>query len=67
MQFYILISFYIGMFIVYVSYNVPDVMVQYPTLQNAGKVIYKKDDKSCYKYKKIEVMCPQVNSVIVSK
>ena len=55
------------MFIVYVSYNVPDVMVQYPTLQNAGKVIYKKDDKSCYKYKKIEVMCPQDNSVIVSK
>ena len=67
MQFYILVSFYIGMFIVYVSYNVPDVMMQYPTLQNAGKIIYEKDDKSCYKYKKVEVLCPIDNTVIISK
>ncbi len=67
LPFYFMISFYIGLFIVYVSYQVPDVMIQYPTLENAGKVIYEKDDKSCYKYKKVEVMCPLDNSIIVSK
>jgi hypothetical protein len=65
--FYFLIAFYVGMFIVYVSYTIPDIMVQYPTLENAGKIIYQSDNDSCYKYKKVEVMCPLDNSVIVSK
>lgn len=66
MQFYILVAFYIGLFIVYVSYQVPDVMFQYPNLENAGKVVYK-DNDSCYKYNKVEVMCPVDNLVIISK
>lgn len=65
--FYFMISFYIGLFVVYISYNTPDIMIQYPTLENAGKIIYENDDNSCYKYKKIEVMCPVDKSVIISK
>ena len=66
-SFYTLVAFYIGLFIVYVSYQVPDVLIQYPTLENAGKIIYENNDKSCYKYKKLEVTCPLDNSTIISK
>tara|TARA_Y100000768_G_C23542590_1_gene479901 strand:- start:122 stop:337 length:216 start_codon:yes stop_codon:yes gene_type:complete len=64
--FYFMVSFYIGLFFVYISYQTPDITMQYPTLENAGKITYKNND-SCYKYKKIEVMCPLDNSVIISK
>ena len=64
--FYLMTSLYIGIFFVYVSYQTPDVMVQYPTPENAGKIIYEKND-TCYKYKKLEVMCPLDNSIIISK
>ena len=65
--FYVMISFYIGLFVVYILYNTPDIMIQYPTLENAGEIIYENDDDTCYKYKKIEVMCPVDKSVIISK
>ena len=62
--FYFLIAFYVGMFIVYVSYTIPDIMVQYPTLENAGKIIYQSDNDSCYKYKKVNTACNNSKKIV---
>ena len=55
--YYFYISLFIGIFIVYISYPVPDVIIQYPPLENTDNVIYKNDNDSCYKYIKEEINC----------
>ena len=60
--FYFFISLFIGLFIAYISTPVPDVIIKYPTPQNAGKIVYKDDSDVCYKYKAEEVSCPKDKS-----
>ena len=55
--FYFLISLSIGMFIVYLSTPLPEIIIQYPTPQNAGKILYNHDDQ-CYVYRANKVSCP---------
>lgn len=62
--FYFFIALFIGLFVAYVSTPVPDVIIQYPTPENAGKIIYKDDADVCYKYKAEEVSCPKDKSKI---
>lgn len=62
--FYFLVSLAIGMFLVYITTPPPEVIIEYPTPDNAGKVIYKDTDRSadgsesCYTYMAKEVSCP---------
>ena len=59
--YYFLISFAIGMFFVYISTPPPDVIIQYPTPENAGKIIYKdngNNNDDCYVYDAKKVSCP---------
>ena len=62
--FYFFIALFIGLFIAYISTPVPDIIIKYPTPQNAGKIVYKDDSDVCYKYKAEEVSCPSDKSKI---
>lgn len=62
---YFLISLCIGFFFVYIFTPYPDVVVIYPTPENAGKVIYRDTADVCYKYKATEVSCPDDKKKIV--
>ena len=52
-----LMSFAIGIFIVYILKPAPIVIMKYPNLENAGKLIYKDRNGSCFVYETKEVDC----------
>ncbi len=62
--FYFFIALFIGMFFTYISTPIPDIIIKYPTPENAGRVIYKDDADVCYKYRAEEVQCPSDKSKI---
>jgi hypothetical protein len=57
--FYFFMALFFGLFVVYISSPKPDVVIKYPTPDNAGKVVYKDSAESCYKYKAEQVKCPK--------
>ena len=59
-----LISFCIGMFIVYIKQVPKRVVYKHPTPYNAGKVIYRDNHDGCFKYEMEEVPCPKDKSAI---
>lgn len=61
-----LISFAVGLFFVYITRPTPIPIIQYPTLENAGSIVYKDDADVCYKYKALKVQCPPDNSQVKS-
>ena len=57
--FYFIIGLSLGLFFVYISNdNIPEIILMYPTPENAGKIVYKDTANVCYKYNKEEVKCP---------
>lgn len=56
---YFLISFVIGLLIVYITVPTPEIIIKYPTPQNAGKITYKDSSDTCYVYDAQEISCPQ--------
>jgi hypothetical protein len=65
--YYFIISLCIGFFFVYILTPTPDIVLKYPTPNNAGKVIYKDKADVCYKYKVNEVDCPDDKSKVVNQ
>lgn len=55
---YFFISFSIGILISYLITPTPQIVIKYPTPDNAGKIIYKDSADVCYKYRAKEVSCP---------
>ena len=51
-----IVSLSIGLFICY-SVPKPKIVVQFPTPENAGSVIYLDESNNCYKYNAKEVNC----------
>ena len=62
--FYFVISFCIGILLVYLLTPVPKIVIRYPTPENSGKIIYKDDNNVCYKYNAIKIQCPKDKSKI---
>lgn len=62
--FYFFISLFIGFFLVYITSPKPKVIVKYPTVKNAGKILYKDDSGVCYKYRAVEVDCNNNNIIL---
>jgi len=56
-------SFSLGLFLVYVVSNKPDVLYQYPNPNNQDTV-YEDDAHNCYKYKSSQTTCPSDKSKI---
>ena len=52
-----IISLSIGLFIVYCTAPVPEIIIKYPTPENSDKMVYEDDVENCYKFKTTEVEC----------
>ena len=61
---YFFLALCFGIFIVYVSSPIPDLIVKYPTVENAGRITYKDENDVCYRYIAKEVQCPEDKSRI---
>jgi hypothetical protein len=55
---YFLISFFIGIFLVYISTPEPEVIIKYPTPINSGETVYEDNAEMCYVYDADELTCP---------
>jgi hypothetical protein len=61
---YFFIALFIGIFFVYISTPVPDIVIKYPTPDNVKELIYKDSAGICYKYNAEEITCPHDRSTI---
>ncbi len=59
-----LLSFAFGIFIVYILKPAPLIIMKYPNLENAGKIIYKDRNGTCFIYETKEVDCDKNESKI---
>jgi len=55
---------FFGMFLVYILKPTPVVVYKYPTMDNAGKVIYQDRNGTCFKYHADTVDCDKNESRI---
>lgn len=61
-----LISFCIGIGFVYIFSPAPQMVLKFPSPQNAGHIKYtNENDQSCYKYKSEKVSCDATPDTIV--
>jgi hypothetical protein len=51
------IAFAVGLFFVYIYAPKKKIVIQWPTPENAGKIVYREKDDSCYTYMVNEVPC----------
>ena len=56
--FIFLIALSVGLFYAYLTAPIPEVIIKYPTPDNAGKITYTDDAGVCYRYHVKEVTCP---------
>ena len=61
---YFFVALFVGLFYTYLTTPMPEIIIKYPTPENAGKIIYKDRADVCYKYKVKEVACPADQSKI---
>lgn len=59
-----LISFAIGVFVVYLTSPPPREIMVYPTPENVGELLYKDNADQCYKFLPDQVSCPKDESKI---
>jgi len=52
------IALAVGIFITYIYSPPKKIIIKWPTPENAGKIVYKDDSDTCYKYKANEIPCP---------
>lgn len=55
---YFITALAVGLFLCYLITPTPDVVVKYPTPENAGSIVYKDDADNCFKFTSKEVSCP---------
>ena len=56
-------SFFIGIYFVYITAPKPNVIIKYPTLKNVNKLKYIDNDNRCYKFAPKEIDCPKKNNI----
>lgn len=54
---YFLISFSIGLFFCYITQPPAEIVMKFPSPNNAGKVTYKDKDGQCYVYHADKISC----------
>ena len=57
------ISLSIGLFYVYITTPTPEIIIKYPTPENAANLIFTDDSDNCYKFNTKLVSCPQANKI----
>ena len=61
--FWFLIALCIGLLIVYTTSPTPDIIIKYPTPENAHMLVFEDDAQNCYKFSTNETPCP-VNGTV---
>ena len=59
-----LISFAIGVLVVYLTSPPPREIMVYPTPENVGDLLYRDDANQCYKFIPHETQCPKDESLV---
>lgn len=59
-----IVSFSLGLFLVYCTLPKPEVIIKFPTPNNSEGVSYKDAADNCFKYKTIVSECPDDKSLI---
>jgi hypothetical protein len=59
--FYFIAAFSLGICYVYATNPPPEVVLKFPSPNNAGKFIYKDGSDTCYKYESTKVDCYEGN------
>jgi len=59
-----LLSFSIGMFMVYITMDTSRKIYVYPTPENVDKIQYRDKTNTCFSMKQTEVQCPKDESKI---
>lgn len=54
-----IISLAIGLFMMYCTAPVPEVIIKYPTPENSENTVFKDDVDNCYKFISSEIDCPK--------
>jgi len=62
--FYFILAFAIGILYCYLTKPKPTIVVKFPSPTNAGKLVYKHDDESCFKFEASKVECPMDKNLI---
>jgi hypothetical protein len=60
-----IISFIIGVGVVYILQPESIKVIKFPNPENAGKLTYQDENNNCYKYKATEVKCPSDPDLIL--
>jgi hypothetical protein len=61
-----LLSFAIGMFMVYITADTSRKIYVYPTPENVDKIQYRDKTKTCFSMRQTEVQCPKDESKITT-
>jgi hypothetical protein len=61
-----LLGLFIGMFFVYILKPTPTVVYKYPSMDNAGKILYQDRNGVCFKYHADTVDCDKNESRITT-
>ena len=56
--FIFLIAFAVGMFMCYITFPKPRIIIRHPTPENADNIVYNDEASNCYKYDAEEIKCP---------
>ena len=62
----LLLGLFIGMFFVYILKPTASVIYKYPTMDNAGKIVYQDRNGVCFKYHADTVDCDKYEGRIVA-
>lgn len=54
----------IGLFACYITKPTPQLVVKFPSPQNAGKIVYKDKNDGCFKIEAEQVSCPLDKNLI---
>ena len=64
---YIILGFFLGFFIIYLTTPPPKIILKYPTIENIQTTTYVDENGQCYKYFAQQIPCQQpMNSTINS-
>lgn len=61
---YFFISFAIGILFVYILSPKPEIVMKFPSPYNAGSVVYRDKNDTCYKYNASKTECPLDKNLI---
>ena len=61
--FWFFLSVFLGLFYVYITTPNPEIIMKYPTPENANDSIFDDDSNNCYKFITKEVDCPKKGDI----